>query len=134
VNRLSQAKLAEIKAAHDAAVAAKTSGTFTPAASGFSGGLEGGMEREGGGFNSGGGFAFNPANAGAAAAGGPQQPQDDPAFKDRNFPDEPIVNDQEFMVVALVQVDPPPLAPEATTAPTETPAAPAQQPAANAAH
>jgi type IV pilus assembly protein PilM len=112
--RNDQTKLQAMKAAYDAAVNAKRTGTFTPAQGNFGGfgGGEGGdmmdMDAVAGG-NIGGGFG-----GGFAPQAAPAQPADaELAYKDRRFPNEDIRNDQEFVAVALVQLDPPPAQPGA---------------------
>jgi hypothetical protein len=119
--RENNAKLSALKTQFDSAVQAKLNGTFNAASSGFTGagGFGGGPpEMEGGGAGFGGGFnpgAFGGANPGAAAAAAADQ---DRAFKDRNFPTEDIRDDQEFIAVATVVLEPPPKPPgEAAAAP-----------------
>jgi type IV pilus assembly protein PilM len=104
-----QQKLQEIKTAFDAAVNAKASGQFqAPAATGGFGGFGGGFD--GGGMMEGdmmeaptgfGGFGGFP-NAGAAAPVAPEER----AYKDRVFQDEEILEDQQFIAVAVVELDP----------------------------
>jgi hypothetical protein len=152
-----QQKMAAIKTAFDQALQAKQSGQITPGGGGAptGGGFGGfGGRQEGDGGDTGGrGFVggLMPADAGAAAGAA----NEDQAYKDRFFPDEDIRDDQAFVVVAMVLIDPPPL-PEtpagetpstapvinpdatgtpATTAPAApaTPATPAATPVAPAA-
>jgi type IV pilus assembly protein PilM len=133
--KLDSQKLSAIKTAYDAAVNAKQSGTFTPTASmgpggfgGFGGGGNagfGGEGMEGGGPGFGGAFGGAPAGAGGPAI------TEDMAYKDRRFPDEDIREDQEFVAVVTVVLDPPPKAPAAEGAAGAAPAAAgAEQPAA----
>ena len=134
--RDNQQKIQFIKSEWDRAVQAKQSGQFTAAP------MTGGFGGFGGGFGGPLGGPFGPGgleldmpgpmrglptlpNAGAPAAG---MPTGNEPYMDREFPDEDIRDDQEFVVVAMVLVDPPALA--ATEEPTTAPAAPASPTAA----
>jgi hypothetical protein len=123
--RNDQAKLTAIKAAYDAALTAKTSGQFQAPTVTVGGGF-GSDSMEGdivsGGYNRGGfGGAFPQPGVGGApgAAVDPEL-----AFKDREFPDEDIRDDQQFVVVAVVALDPPPAQPADGSAAPADPAAP----------
>lgn len=140
-----QQKLQAIKTAFDAAVNAKTTGQFqAPAATGGFGGMGGFggpmedsmMEAPGFGDPYGGGFGAAPT------AGAPPVPEER-AYKDRLFPDEEILDDQQFIAVAVVELDPavaPPVEGEAAegdvaadpaaVAPADPSADPAAQPPA----
>jgi hypothetical protein len=124
-------KLQQIKAAFEAAVKAKETGTFTVpgvGGGGFGGPMGGygrmgevGMEGESGFGGYGGGYGV-PSAAGDAAA----QAAQDRAYKDRNFIDEDIRQDQEFIAVITIALDPPPK----DAAPPADEAAPAEAAAA----
>jgi hypothetical protein len=131
-------RLQKIEADYNAAVNAKQTGQFTAASPSFTAGNFGGapedmMDGGGGGFYRPGGFGGG--FGGAAPAAGAVDPAAAAAraFKDRQFPDEDIREDNEFIVAVVVSLDPPPKPPAdpnaAPAAPADPNAAPAAAPA-----
>jgi type IV pilus assembly protein PilM len=138
------ARVQKIQTDYDNAVRAKETGQFTAptggyaGGNGYGGGMEGGMEGMDGGYR--------PAYGGFGGAGAPAPGAVDPnaaaqrAFMDRQFPDEDIREDHEFIVAVVVSLDPPPKTaadpnadPNAAPAdPNAAPADPAADPAASA--
>src|SRR5439155_22058084 len=96
------AKTGQLLANYNTALQAKTSGTIV-----------GGVAPAGGGFGAGEPMApaapggFGAAPAAAAAPGGAPGAADQFAFQDRQVPDEDVRDDQEFVAVATVVLDPP---------------------------
>jgi hypothetical protein len=134
------AHLQKIQSDYDNAVRAKETGQFTASAASmtnFGGGGEEGMDGFRGGYN-GGGYAGGGFGGAAPAAAGAADPAAAAqfAFKDRQFPDEDIREDNDFIVAVVISLDPPPKPPadpNAAPANGAAPAAPAEGGAAPAA-
>jgi hypothetical protein len=124
----STTRLQQIKTSYDAALRAKQTGEQinvpTVGGGGYAPpGFGRPPEMEGGdmyGVMPGGGGGFAPG----MTSSGPLTPDKDPAYKDRTYKDETILQDQEFIAVMTIVLDPPPAQPGENAAPA-APAAPA---------
>ena len=133
--------LQKIQTDYEAAVRAKESGTFTPSSGGgmgFGGGYGGGFSGGFGvpadmageaGFGGGWGGGFNAGGFGGGTAAADPNALAAKAFMDRQFPDEDIRDDNEFIVIAVIRIDPE-AAPAAEADPNAPPADPNADPSA----
>ena len=127
----SPTRIQQIEQSYQNAIRAKESFTGAQMPSGFTGGgFTGGPEGDFGRFPGGGNVPPEFAGGRGPVA---VAPGEDPAvvaarpFMDRNFPDEDVRQDHEFIVVMTVFLDPPPRqpAPEGGETPAAAPASPA---------